>query len=214
MEGPVSLSPPAAVDDYGWLECALRIMWMPGGFNPAETVSLFVDDSANREADFLPPVIRMARWTALDDYERAKFEPLEWPSVAVTLGRVRDWPQVQAYASELQLALQAAPFEPYGVSGERGYPELEPAAGGGRYSVLASNGLQVLELTTPALAGSGSRLTELVATGRRLLADQLERFEPLGWIESYEHDLTHSFPDGRAFWGWEVGTQPSGGGSA
>jgi hypothetical protein len=209
LKGPFSLKPPAALDDYGWLECTLRIQWASQSLGPMESIAVMVDDSVNRDADFLPPLLRLVRWTPGEDYARAKAEPLAWPSVEVTLGRIRDWSQVQEYARELQQALVNSSFEPYGISAERGYPDLPYATEGGRYEVFTSNGVQALELATPALAGPGGHLTRLLASGRRLLLEQLEPFDATGWVESYPADLLHDLPEGRAYWRWEIGTRPS-----
>lgn len=55
---------------------------MPGWFFPTKSITVFCDDTINREADFLEPVIRVAHW----DREADMQADLSFPNVQVTLG--------------------------------------------------------------------------------------------------------------------------------
>ena len=82
LEGPDWLKPQKRVDDFGWLDPVLVIAIIPlGADKPASSYSVFVDDTVNRDGDFLRPVVRKAYWHRPEEYKKERFS--NWPLVDV-----------------------------------------------------------------------------------------------------------------------------------
>jgi hypothetical protein len=196
VEGPFSIRPPRDVDEYGWLECDLRLTQVSDGV--ITSVAVYVDDSMNREEDFLEPVLRHVRWQRAEDVRRALAGEISWPTATVTLshfGTARA--DVDLLMREIQGRLSTAPFIVTGLVTDRSVPNAEPDPRG-EIQVFARNGVQRVEVATWAAedAGLHSVAADAIASLSRLM-------QPLrldGWRETYSHQLDSDTLGGLYYW--------------
>jgi len=55
VEGPRALFPPAALDDFGWLEPYLRIELSSSGLEVSRSIAIYTDSTMNRDDNFSLP---------------------------------------------------------------------------------------------------------------------------------------------------------------
>jgi hypothetical protein len=213
VSGPFSMHPPADQDSYGWLECALRLVrWAPG-HSPSESIAVYVDDSVNRDRDFLPPVIRYVRWERPTDLTRLPTSTSGWPTMTVDIGEIRDWHTVQRVAADMQRAICAPPFVVSGLTPDRTPPQADIAWEVGTLEVFTCNGLQSLEYRSPAIT-DGSAFTECFLASWAALRAQLLSIERQGWREHYARKPAID-PGGRSHFGeWRYDPLPLDDGAA
>lgn len=202
IDGPFSIRPPAETDDYGWLECDLRLVIRSRADGNPESVSVYVDDSANREEGFIRPLIRHAIWHDMaGDLRRAAAGEQLWPGVAVTIGHFDRAEDVDVIIRELQGRLCAPPFAVMGLVPDRAIPEIECDHDRGRMRLYSRNGVQSLEYESPALQNDGG-FTDAFFAAFSALRGAIQPLEADGWSESYQYD-PDDLPDGGAFWRWD-----------
>ncbi len=195
-EGPYSIRPPRAFDDYGWLEASLRLVHWRGG--SVESAAVFVDASANREDGFLAPVVRHAVWAKGEDLKRAITGQITWPGVTVTLAIIKDRSAIDVLIREVQGCLAQIPLVPFGLSADRSVPEV-PTDERGRIRVSCSNGVQTVEYET-ATSPSDGGLTNVALAGIAALRGIGPALNLEGWRESYPHSLVGE--DSGESWWW------------
>ena len=185
LDGPRAILPPATVDAFGWLEPDLRLsFWEAPGLTKV-SVALFTDNTANREADFLQPIIRLAHWERGYDI---RTKP-RWPSITVQLGYFHDEKQLlQASIYRLHQAFGFLPFLPFGISAQREVPSFPYSDDGGNLEMFARNGVQSVTFTTPALP-DGDALTAQFREVFAELKNACQPFDMHEWRERYNDDL-------------------------
>ncbi len=187
IEGPRVLHPPKELDHFGWLYPDLRLVHHEGLITQ-RSVAIYTDDTVNRDANFLKPVIRSAHWNGRNDLRVATLP--DWPSVVVALSHFEDhrtWVSEQIKA--IQTALTQLPFVPYGLSAERDGPDVGEDWLQNLEIYTNNGGGQSVEFHSPVLP-AGDPLTDcFFAVFDGLLAIM----QPLtweGWSEVYDTDLT------------------------
>jgi hypothetical protein len=196
VEGPFSIRPPQEVDEYGWLECDLRLTQSVAGV--VTSVAVYVDDSMNREEDFLPPVLRHTTWERAEDIRRALAGEISWPTATVRLSHVGNaQAEVDRVMRDVQARLGSAPFVVTGLVTNRAVPNAEPDPRG-EIQVFARNGIQRVEVATRAAEDGGlhSAAVDAIASLTKLI-------EPIsleGWRETYSQDLRSEALSGLHYW--------------
>lgn len=145
--GPESLRPPKAVDEVGWLDCAVRIVH--GGIGVDwSSVAVFVDNTMNRGDNFLTPVARRARWPRQSDLSTLPAAP----SVAVQLlDLTKSLKELNDRVRMLQATMRSLSFDPFGLPLDRSGPTL-PRLNDDDPSIITIelwNGEQHIEYTSP-----------------------------------------------------------------
>lgn len=185
VEGPFSIRPPREADDYGWLECDLRLTHWNGGLS--ESVAVYVDDSLNREEDFLEPVIRYVHWEKVRDIRRALVGEITWPTATVALSYFREArTEVDRLMRDVQAHLTGVPFSATGLVADRSVPD-RTRDDRGEVEVYARNGVQRIEISTWAADDGG--LHTAAINGIAALKALLRPLALDGWSENYAHDL-------------------------
>jgi len=200
LEGPSAIFPPKEIDSYGWLEADFRLTIKWPGQEWHESLSVFSDDSMNREENFLAPMIRRCLWKRSADM--ADTNP--WPTASIELGYVRDHLRIDALLRGVQRKLSGLPFTELGLSTRRDVAELEPDLGEPEFRVWARNGAQSMEYWSLPVAAS-----TLGLSFRQVYADLLAEMVPIsqiGWRERYDYDLRE---EPRAWWELPVGVNQS-----
>jgi hypothetical protein len=196
VDGPFSIRAPREVDDYGWLECDLRLTHKHGGVT--ESVAVYVDDSVNREAHFLEPVIRYVRWERVMDIRRALAGEITWPTATVILSYFPNArTEVDRLMRDVQTRLTRVPFAVTGLVTDRSVPDATPDDRG-EVEVFARNGVQRIEVSTWAADDGG--LHAAVINGIGALRPLLRPLALDGWSESYAHDLLSTELGGLRRW--------------
>jgi hypothetical protein len=204
VEGPFSIRPPDSVDDYGWLECQLRLThWTD---ESVESAAVYVDDSMNRQEAFLSPVIRHLRWTKAQDLQSAAAGELRFPNVSVSLSYFAGAEtEVDALIRGVQTRLSHPPLVPSGLTTDRSVPDL-PGDFRSRVMAYASNGAQGVEYrawSSPADNG----LSEAIVTGIARLRSLISPLDlAAGWRESYPYALTSADLGSSWWWDYRSGT--------
>jgi hypothetical protein len=195
FEGPRALFPPAHIDDYGWLEPDL-VLQLRTPNHSRQSLMLFTDNSMNRSASFLPPVLRHVFWDTSKDISPDTI----WPSVSHALGHVHHWRKVQHIGRRLQRCLTAAPFAVFGHSSARAVPTLPVDPRSIDFRILSRNGVQSLDFQSPVLANDA--LSSLVLEAFELLLAEAAPLKADGWRERYDDAPLHPT---RTFRDWVIG---------
>ncbi|MBK9940675.1 MAG: hypothetical protein IPP13_03520 [Kouleothrix sp.] len=161
-----------------------------------ESLAIYCDNTVNREAAFLQPVIRTARW---DRYHDFATRPI-WPTVDIQLSYFADqFDRLHQQVYALHTALRQLPFTSFGISAQRDVPMLTTQGDGQELEVLVRNGIQTVEFTTPALVDDP--VTVQVFTLRDLLLSLVQPFDRTRWRERYDYDLDVLAP--LKAWDWD-----------
>lgn len=187
--------PPKEIDDFGWLESYLRLIWWPYSSTSTESIMIFCDNTINREANFLQPVIRHAKWERHDDIA----SPGIWPRVEISLsyltGHLAD---IDDRVKILQAALADAPFVPFGLPVERNGPDLKTSNSAGSIRIESWNGRQTLEYSSHPL--EDDTLTSLFFETFNYLTSIMQPIDRKGWREAYNFDLSYYHPFRSWYW--------------
>jgi hypothetical protein len=190
IDGPFSIKPPESLDDYGWLECDLRVThWAADAVHSA---AIYVDDSMNRDADFLPPLLRYVEWNRAADLRAASEGAIQWPTATVTLSYIdqaRD--EIDALIRRLQTRLGSLPFSVFGLSVDRSIPAV-PSDHRGRISLYSRNGIQSVEFHAPTSDRDAGLSDDMLAAVRALQGLRRPFRLGEGWRESYPYPLDAS----------------------
>ncbi|MDQ2808677.1 MAG: hypothetical protein M3Z04_17480 [Chloroflexota bacterium] len=198
IEGPRALHPPQEVDRFGWLEPDLRLVHYDGP-RMWRSLAIYTDDTMNREAGFLKPVIRAAHWNGRNDFGRGWTLP-DWPSVTVSLSHFEDqrtWVSEQIKA--IQTTLLHLPFVPYGLGAER--DGADTAEEGWKHLEIYTNngGGQSVTFQSPTLP-AGDPLTDCFFAVFEGLLGIMQPLAWDGWKEVYNTDPMIMEP--RTSWYW------------
>lgn len=196
MQGPLALFPSSALDSVGWLEAELRIT-LRHGKQKMESISVFVDSTLNRDAGFLPPMLRHAFWDRQQDMAGTQ----QWPTLQVKLGKVKTQAAVHDGMVALQQAAQGISFAGLGLSLQRDMPVLNTRPELPGYEIYLCNGPQKFEYQSPMLADDP--FSTLVLSSFADLCAQLQEVDKSGWRERYARNLELDYP--HDYWEWEYG---------
>ena len=197
MTGPRALIPPPALDDFGWLEPELRLIhWKAPGYKK-ESVTLFTDNTVNRDDHFLQPIIRLAFWERGRDIQTRP----HWPSITIQFGYFSDDDHQLLHNTIYQFhqTLSSTPFLAFGISANREVPDF-PHNDRGELEIFASNGVQSVEITTPALP-NGDELTDQFFFLFAQLKAACRPFDHKDWRERYNYNLRDVTPF--QAWDWD-----------
>lgn len=200
LEGPSAIFPPSEIDNYGWLEADFRLMIKWPGQHRHESVSVFSDDSMNRDENFLPPMIRRCLWNRSADLASTS----AWPSTLIELGHIRDHSRIDALLRGVHRKLTGLPFSELGLSTQRDVANLELDPSEPEFRVWTRNGAQSIEYWSLPVAAANFGLS-FRQVYEALLAE-LVPVSPQGWRERYDHDLRE---EPRASWELPVGANLS-----
>jgi hypothetical protein len=211
VTGPRAIHPPPVIDDFGWLEPDLRLLWLGDGGATREAVSVFTDDTVNRDADFLAPLLRHAVWRRGADLERLRSVTSRppgapWPSVDVRLSAFeRQRAAVDERLRALQRCLCRLPFIESGLVLDRMPPHFEWQHTWGARRVVfleiySRTGAQVVTYESPPL--EQDPLTALFFDLFDYLTGIIEPLPLSGWRETYDWDLTARALPPRS-WQWD-----------
>lgn len=85
--------PPTRLDDFGWLDPVLKIVDRPIGIRKTATAySVYVDNTVNRDKNFLAPLVRYVNWDREYEYK---------------VRRIRTWPKIKINQHVLKASEQA-----------------------------------------------------------------------------------------------------------
>jgi hypothetical protein len=218
VTGPRAIHPPPVIDDFGWLEPDLRLLWTGSGSGTQESVSVFTDDTINRDADFLPPLLRHAVWRRGADLERLRSVTPRppaalWPSVDVRLSAFeRQRAAVDERVRALQGCLRRLPFVESGLVLDRTPPHLDQQLTWGArrvawLEIYSRTGAQAVTYESPPL--EQDPLTVRFFELFDYLTGIIEPLPLSGWRETYACDLT-ARPLAPRSWQWDyrLPTQP------
>lgn len=144
IQGPRALFPPTPDGLSDWLEPQLRITLRWPNYERIESVIIYVDDTMNKEEDFLPPLLRYAIWRRPDDLAGRH----AWPSVSVRLGLIKNHAAVDACLQQLQQHVPHITFTPIGLSLKRDVADITGVPTLPEYTVFITNGVQGLEYSS------------------------------------------------------------------
>jgi len=202
VHGPRALFPPETLDDFGWLEPELRLVYWKAPMKTYESLAIYCDNTVNRETKFLRPVVRFARWNRYHDLAT---RPI-WPTTDIQLSYFDDqFDRIHQEVYSFHMAITHMPFTPFGISAQREVPTLPTEDSGGELEIVVSNGVQTLEFATPALSAD-NLVTERFFTLFEMLTSILQPFDRNGWRERYNCNLDALYP--LKAWDWN-GTLPN-----
>jgi hypothetical protein len=202
VHGPRALFPPETLDDFGWLEPELRLIYWKPPMKTYVSLAIYCDNTANRETNFLRPIIRFAQW---DRYHDLATHPA-WPTTDIQLSYFDDqFDCVHQQVYAFHTALTHLPFSPFGISAQRDMPVLPTDDSTGELEIVVSNGVQRLEFSTPALPAV-NHITQHFFTLFEMLSSILQPFDRNGWRERYDYNLDTLYP--LKAWDWD-GTVPN-----
>lgn len=198
VDGPFSIKPPTELDDYGWLECQMRLTHWAGGV--VESAAVYVDDSMNREEGFLTPLLRHVRWEQANDLRRAIAGELEWPTAVISLTPIHEHrAAADALVREIFRHAASLPLVPFGLSVDRAVPEID-IDDRGRLLLFVSNGVQNVEFSAPT-SGADAGLSDVCLHGIATLREMVRPMAlDVGWRESYPYPLSATDLGGSHWW--------------
>jgi len=196
LDGPDFLIPPVKLDDFGWIEPVLRISVRPLSVNqPSYAYSVFVDDTINRDKNFLQPVVRRAYWNRPVEYKMMRI--MDWPKVDIIHHTLSLNEQKAIHLQLLRLDKSFSQLE-YCASGlitdrssPRGcYPkgELPPAR---HLAIMRNNSCQFVEFALDEYAGKNMRLERAARALMRYIDELCSKPDSLPYRERYSKDLTN-----------------------
>jgi hypothetical protein len=187
IDGPRALFPPDSIDEFGWMEPAIKLGHWETPRLVWTSLAIYFDDTMNREDNFLHPVIRYAHWNQNQD-TFTKPRP-NWPTVDIQLSYVDEHlEQVNQKVYELHSALTQPPFIPFRVATRNDAPNIETDNSRGILWVEVTNNLQQIKFYTPDLL-SGDVLTDRFFILFNFLREIMRPIDRTGWRERYDHDL-------------------------
>lgn len=195
VKGPLALFPPVQVDDYGWMECDFRIIKYAADDKVQESVSIYTDDTMNREEGFLPPIIRSCSWARGDDIDGKN----KWPSIMVGLGDISSIDSASEILRNLQRSLSKIKFGILGVSLSRDMAKVECNHKKDRFDIFIRNGIQAIEYSSCSI--HDDEYTKLVFESYEKLLNLLVPNHEIGWKERYEYNLDENCPTD--MWEWQ-----------
>ena len=187
--GPEAIFPPPKEDDFGWLEADLRIILIPHDQKKIESISIFVDDTMNREDNFLSPIIRHCTWLKNKDYS----ENNNWPTIEILYSRIGNYEIVDKKIKQMQKTISKFDFKELGLSLKRDVAKIKIDYNKPRFELFSRNGIQAITINSWAIEGS-NHLPDLVFDLFSYLKKIINPFNQNGWNERYNQDLNKVFP--------------------
>lgn len=171
IQGPSSLIAPSG---FGWLEEIFHAVKMPAGYDkPWWSIGVFVDNTPNRDVNFLTPRIRFAWWNRPEDFHSQSKQT--WPAVKIVQHRlnVAESKIVHDLLLKLDRLICSLEFFPTGLADRNHQPVgLADDVGFGDLKFVRWNGLQTLKFSFGDCNLKNSRLKDAVEK----LAERLQDF--------------------------------------
>ena len=191
VAGPKTLRPPLDLDDFGCMECALRVVLRtPAG--EVRSAALYLDATPGRESDVLAPMLRAARWDRRGDLRRATGGKLDWPAVEVRLARL------EPSSVEAMVRVLRERFPVQALPSDLAFTPVLSADAGCTARLYFRDGPRRVDYQAPV---PDAGVEELAA----VLDGLLPLGEPValdaGWREQYDYDLDRGHPGG--LWSWD-----------
>lgn len=202
IHGPEAIHPPANIDDFGWVECDLRLQITSLDGKWEESIAIYTDCTMNRYEDYLKPVIRHAQWHRRKDQVRALRAEITWPEIEISLSYFHEhYDSVDTLIRQIQSELISIPFAISGLTTEREGPELPEIEhpDGGYITIYSRNGTQSIEFATPMLVNN--QLTTIFSQSFSQLKSLVTPLSKEGWREVYYRNLDNTEPG--EIWYWD-----------
>ncbi|WP_306012717.1 MULTISPECIES: hypothetical protein [unclassified Allomuricauda] len=204
LEGPLSIIHKASGD---WLKKDFQLILHQPKSGTLKSYSIWSDDTWNKEADFLSPMIRTVIWDRQKDMEHLrKSEDLNFPSIDVALGTIKTekFKGLNETFIKLQHLIITRPgYIPFRISTERDAPLLNVKADKEflHYSLYFNNGGQTFELKS-----SGNLDQPLVVDLMDIatqLSESMQLIDPSPWKERYTGITKASLDDDGLDWDYQ-----------
>jgi hypothetical protein len=171
IQGPSSLIAPSG---FGWMEEIFHAEKMPAGIDkPWWSIGVFVDNTPNRDANFLTPRLRFTWWNRPEDFHSQSKHT--WPAVKIVQHRLSTAESKTVHESLLKLDKLASSLEFFatGLADRNHQPVgLADGVGFGDLKFVRWNGFQTLKFSFGDCNVKNNRLKEAVEK----LAECLQAF--------------------------------------
>ncbi len=195
IDGPLAIIPPQHEENYGWMECDLRIVIIENNYSWMDSVALYTDDSMNKASDFFFPVLRVCSW------QREKDMPGDnkKPSINITLNSIVNEQSISDCIFNLQKELSSMSFIAHGLIKERNGVCVERDNNLPQFRIYMRNGNQTIDYRSAPIVDDV--FTKHVFRLFDFLKDQAKEFDKSGWQERYRTNLDEQLPED--MWDWK-----------
>ncbi len=201
IHGPRALLSPPKGDESDWLEPQLRITLRWPNYERIESIIVYVDNTMNKEDEFLPPMLRHAVWRYPNDLPGAH----PWPSIVVRLGFLKNQFIVNDSLTNLEKHIPCIDYSSIGLSLKRDVPHVAAVPHLPEYALTLRNGVQSLEYSSCFLVDDS--MSSMIYDSFNALTAELSEIHPHGWQERYDRNLKTEFPATCWDWNYDVGQQ-------
>jgi hypothetical protein len=204
LEGPSSIIHKASGD---WLKKDFQLILHQPKSGTLKSYSIWSDDTWNKEADFLPPMIRTVIWDRQKDMEHLrKSEDLNFPSIDVALGTIKSekFNELNKKLVQLQnLIIDNHGYQPFkiAIAREAAHIDVDFDKEFLDYALYLNNGNQTFELKS-----SGNLDQPLVVDLMDIatqLSETMQLIDPFPWKERYTGITKASLDDDGLDWDYE-----------
>ncbi len=189
IKGPEAIFPPSEMDEFGWLEVDLQILLIPHDHKKIESISIFVDDTMNRQDNFLPPLIRHCTWQK----GKNDSEDNDWPTTETLYSHIENNEVVDKKIKKIQQNISRFEFKESGLSLKRDVAKIAIDYNKPRFELFSRNGLQTITINS-WVTEDNNNFSDLVFELFNYLKKTLKPFNQNGWKERYKQDLEKTLP--------------------
>ena len=209
IDGPLAIYQPN--NDFEWYEqdvfIKINIVGERDNINQIlghESISIWSDNTMNKEKDFFIPIIRHAKWIKTDDLDKIRdHETLAFPDVKVSLGNIKNLKKIENDLINFQKQINDFSYIQLGLSLQRDIPEVKYDKNFTAYSIFFRNGVQSIEFNSEPI--SGDSFKKNVFSLFNTIKNQMEIFDNKGWIEKYNIDFNTLI--NTDFYKWDYSTK-------
>lgn len=195
LKGPYYVIPPVKVDRFGWLDPVLKIVQHQFGVERKDVAcSVFVDNTANREKNYLKPLVRYVEWDRV--YENKIKRIRSWPKAEITHHVLQEDEQkeLDSLLRKLDESLSKVEFLTAGLIIDRSdpsgcYPETEPETLPRSLKIERWNFCQHMELFLGGYTGLNEKIEESARFIMSYIKQVCKDDNELNYRECYEHNL-------------------------
>jgi hypothetical protein len=153
-----------------------------------KSISIWTDNTMNKEKNFFLPIIRYTKWIKKDDLNKIRDNnSLTFPDVKVSLGAIKDQKKLENELIIFQKKSKSFPYIPFGLSLQRDVPDVEFDKNYTAYSIFFRNGIQSVEINSEPVLGHS--FTKNVFDLFNTIKNQMNIFNKQGWKEKYSIDF-------------------------
>ena len=209
IDGPISIYQPG--NDLEWYEqdifIKINITGVRSNINHIlghESISIWADNTMNKEKNFFQPIIRHAKWMKTDDLDKMRGkEKFSFPAVKILLGHIKENKELEKELLKFQEQIKYLPYVPSGLSLNRDIPELEYDHKFAAFSIFFRNGVQSIEFNSEPILED--IFTQNVFDLFNTIKKHMEVFDHKGWIEKYNIDFNTLVNTG--YYKWDYSTK-------